>query len=459
MRWLLGLLLLVAFPAAAKDGVRVTVTRDAAGSWTIDYDFLSRAPVWFFPRSAGDLDGRPWRAQSWTVETPGVRLERAGHFDVLTGNGAPLRHVRLRMAPFAQPLTADYTPALAFSDGGFALYSDHFLPGPMPSLAAVAALPIDLNDAGLAEMRGTLILADAGHRLLLGGKVSTGTARFALGREGTYLYSGDAPVIDTEAFAGVIDPGLPAWVRTELDTFTPRLMRLYADRLGKPAGGKPMALVAWQGSERSGWSLGGSVLDGMVVMQISGKRVLEPSPDVLMRMRWFIGHESAHFWLGQTVNYSRRSEAWIMEGGADLLAIRAFQQLVPDYDPHAQLQDELDDCLKRNGAGKPLATAEERGEMRANYACGAMLYRAAESAAKGDVFAFVRQLIDTNRKDGIVTTADWLAAFQAAAGEGQAGAVRAFVEKGVADPRAFWTQLFAATGVAFTLDGDRIVLG
>jgi hypothetical protein len=225
-----------------------------------------------------------------------------------------------------------------------------------------------------------------------------------------------------------------------------------------------MALIAWQGSEQPGVSMGGSVLDHMVVMQISGRQALQPGPAILGQMRWFIAHESAHFWLGQTVEYDRESEGWIMEGGADLLAIRGTQSLVPDYDAKAFLQREMDECLKLETAGKPLAGAGERGENRAYYACGALLALAAEGVVRkadpsADIFTFVRALIDANRADGKVSAADWLAQFEKMGGDpALAAEIRGFLDKGVADPRAFWMRLFAATGVAFTVEGEGLKL-
>ncbi len=202
----------------------------------------------------------------------------------------------------------------------------------------------------------------------------------------------------------------------------------------------------------------------MVAMQISGKRVLEASPQVLARMRWFIGHESAHFWVGQTVRYDRRDEAWIIEGAADLLAVRALERLVPGHDGLANLQSEIDECLKLVGTGEPLAKAEERGEQRAYYGCGAMLLAAAEGFARArdpsaDAFDVIRALIAANRADGVVTADEWLAAFAATAGDAAvAGRVRIFVKTGVADPRAFWTELLAAAGVPHVVEGEGIRL-
>jgi hypothetical protein len=464
LRWfLLAVAILFAAPAAARPGVTVTVSRAEGGDWLVDYRFAVRSRVWFFTRSGNDLDGKPWREQGWSVETPGVRLERAGRYDVLSA-AAPLGHVRIRMRPFAHPLLADYTPVLAFSDGGLAFYSDHFSVAPLPTLDAVRALPADLDTARVVQPPVTLVFSDPGHRLLLRGRASRGRAVFALGDADAYVYAGAAPVIETPAFAGVIDAGLPAWVRGELDDFTPRILGLYAERLGKPAGGKPMALVAWQGAQQPGWSLGGSVLDHMVVMQISGQRVLARTPDVLSQMRWFIAHESAHFWLGQTVKYAHENEGWIMEGGADLLAIRGTRTLIPDYDAAAYLQREMDECLKLETAGKPLAGAGERGENRAYYACGALLGLAAEGVVRrhdpsADYFTFVRGLIEANRADGKVSASDWLAQFVKVGGDpAMAADIRTLLDKGVADPRAFWMRLFTASGVAFSQAGEGLKL-
>ena len=117
-------------------------------------------------------------------------------------------------------------------------------------------------------------------------------------------------------------PGdLPGWVRDNLDTLAPDLMRLYATRLGKPAVARPMVLMAWEGAERNGYSLSGGVVDGGGVMAIglSGKKILSADPAVTRALQLFYAHEASHFWMGQAVRLTRREDAWISEGGADFL--------------------------------------------------------------------------------------------------------------------------------------------
>jgi len=459
LRWVIALLLVTfagAAPAASPappKGVSVTVTRGEGDEWIADYTFDQASPVWFFPRSGVDEKGQPWRLQSWTVETPGVRMVRAGRYDVLAANAGSLTRVRIRMKLYTEQPEAEYAPVLRFSDGGLAFFSDQFFLVPVTSLAAARGLSVDLNGVSTSETPVTLILNDPGHRLLLRGKPLKDRATFALESGNTYIYTGNAPVIDTPGFSGVLDSGLPVWVKDELRDFTPRLMALYREKLGIPAVGKPMAFVAWGGTTIEGVSLGGGVVDGMVVMQIRGQRVLGKSPEVLSWMRWFIGHESAHFWMGQTLHYERVSEGWITEGAADFLATRALQQLVPDYDPKNDLRDAMHDCLRMIGPMEALSKSEERLEPRANYGCGALLLLAAESAnrrhdPRADAFTFVRGLIDSNRGDTVINTREWLERFKLATGDAALTAeVRAFIMTGVPDPKAFWRRLFAATGV------------
>ena len=447
---------------AQSEGVAVELHRGPDGAWLLDYRFDHAAPAWFFIRSAKDWAGNPWRPQSWQVETPGVRIVRVGHYDVLTGDGRPLTTVRIRVTPFTDSIAADYTPVLAFSDGGMALYSEHHLAAPLAHADAAGKLPADLNGVKFELVPGVMTVRDPGGTLLLDGRLHRDAARVDLNGEGKYVYTGPARAVATPAFAGIIDPGLPGWARDELNGFTPHLFDLYTARLGKPKGARPTLLASWGGTGWKGVSLGGSVLDGMVVMNLKGAGMVDPTPAKIARMRWFIGHEAAHFWMGQTVRTSRRSEAWMTEGAADLMAVRALSLYDPAYDAPQQIQREIDDCIKVNGT-KPLAGSGERGEHRATYACGAVLMMAAEGAARrqdgrADLFSWLRTLIDPQRQGGVVSADDWIAAFTAAGGVG-ADRVRVFLDQGVSDPATFIETLLNANGVRVQRDGARVLLG
>lgn len=462
-RWPLALLAL-AGPVAAtaappEPRVEVTVTRGTGGDWTVDYAFADQARAWAFVRSNPDWQGVPWRQVGWTIETPGVTLIRAGDNDALIADGPMPARVRIRFKPFAKALRADYTPALSFSDGGIALYSDHFTVAPRASIAAIAA------DTG-GEVPNVVTVRDPARRLVAKGRVLKDAAVRERDDPAIYVYSGSAPIVESPAIAAIFDPGLPAWLRAEVQDFVPRLFELYRGRLGAPKGDRPMAMVAWRkdgrGGQNADFSFSGSVLRGLVVMDLGGKAALVPSEGVTTQTRWFLGHESAHFWMGETLGYAKRGDAWISEGSADLMAIRALAMLRPGYDARAALQKSLDECIRINAG--PLGTAEQRGIPRANYACGSMLALAAEGGERrrdpaADVFTWVRRLIDANRGDGRIDSREWADAFAKRTGDPTVAArIAGFVERGVDDPVAFFASLFDASGVRYRRDGGGLIL-
>lgn len=453
----------VAAPALAASGgeaapVTLTVTRDGE-RWTAEYVFARPAPAWAYAHSALVEGSRaPWRPQSWTVETPGVRLERRGAYDVLAAaDGAPLERVRIAFTPFARGLEADYDPALVFTDGAVALFTGQFELIPLASSAAAEDLPADLNGAAVEVISPAGVYRDAGGRVRLGDQAGE-TVAWSAGS--AYVLFGAADVREGEAFRSLVDPGLPGWIGEELSAFAPRLLSFYADRLGPPAGDRPMVLVSWAGPTAGMRSMGGSVLTGVVTMRFEGEGVLQPDAAALGSARWFIAHEGAHFWLGTTVRYVTARDAWIFEGGANLLAARATAALAPDYDARAELQQEVDDCAQL--AARPVVEAAQRGEHRALYACGAVLALLAEAAAGGPAeqgyFRFVRELIAANREDGVVTADEWFEDLARRSGDPElSAAARRLIEAGAPDPAGEIAGLLARAGVGFTRGADGAV--
>jgi hypothetical protein len=278
---------------------------------------------------------------------------------------------------------------------------------------------------------------------------------------GTYILFGPAEVEAGEALSTVVDPGLPAWIAAELSDYAPKVADYYAARLGPGGADAPTVMMSWTGPTPETSSMAGSVLPGLVVMAFEGDGVLEPTPGVRNLARWFIGHESAHFWLGQTVRYERERDAWITEGGADLMAIRALKAIDPAWDDRAELQKEVDDCVRL--ADQPVAEAGSRGEHRAYYACGAVFALAAEAARRraggGDWFDFLQPLIAGNRADGVLSRDEWLSSLDRVSGQpALRGDIERLLDQGSEDPAGVVAALFDRTGVAHRREGGRVIL-
>jgi hypothetical protein len=429
--------------------------------WTADFTFQRDAPVWMFIDSAVTrAGGEPWRPRSWVIETPGVRVERRRWHDVFSAeNGGPVpRRVRVRFTPFAQELRSAYEPARVFSDGSVALYTDQFDVSPLASLAAADAMPMDLNGIDLEGGAARVTFEDrAGPVLLRGERQNRPIAIEAR----SYALFGAIPIGETEHLVTVVDPGLPAWMRAELSAFTPRLLTLYAERLGAALPVRPTVLASWAGPTPSRTSMGGGVLPGLVMLSFEGDGVASFSDRVRLQARSFLAHEAAHFWLGQLVRYERVRDSWITEGGADLLAIRATSALDAAYGATDRIQAAVDECV-RLSAGKAVHTASERGEPRAYYSCGAVFAFVAEAASArtgGDLFTFIRALLDANRRDGVLTGREWLDDLSRVSGDGSLSAdMLRMLEAGVADPAALIGSLFSRVGVAHDRRDGRVLL-
>ena len=450
-------LLLTAAPAVAQapEAPVAAVVRHEAGAWSLDLTFDRDAPVWVFGDSEVLSDGRGWRVHQWTVETPGAVLETIGRRDVLRGvDGGPTpRRVRLRMQPRFVDLEANYDPVLMFSNGAVAWYSEAFHLLPLASGDELAGLPRDLGPLVDAFGPTRTTWSDAAGPVLAQGQrlVDPDSTRI-----GTYILFGPAEVVPGETLVTVIDPGLPAWISAELSEYAPRLAGRYAERLGPGGATTPTAMMSWSGAEQDGASMAGSVLSNLVVMAFDGKKALEPSAGVRDMARWFIGHESAHFWLGQTVRYATPEDSWITEGGADLMAIRAMQSLDPAFDTQARLQAAVDACV--GFADQPVSTSVDRGEFRAHYACGAVFALVAEASQKratgGDWFDFLRPLIDASRADQVLTRAEWLDRLDAVSGDPSLRAdMEMLLDRGSDDPAGVVARLLDRAGVA---DGPRL---
>lgn len=438
----------VAAPVASVEVLR------SGDQWTAEYRLSKRSPVWVFSDSieAREVKGS-WRAGSWKVLTPGVRLERRGWYDVLVADrGDVPQKVTVSFKPFVQDIEAAYDAALAFTDGSVALFDGKFKLFPAASAAAVDKFPIDPAGIAGVEQPTRVMMRDTSGPVLLHG-VRTPVA--TLDDEGAYVLFSRAEPVEAQAMRTFIDPSLPSWLAGFLGDSIPAALESYARKLGPAPGNKPLLLVSWSGATPGVRSMGGSVLPSTVVMTFEGEGVSAENADLRNGARWFGAHEGAHFWLGNAVHYSGPQESWITEGGADLLAYRAVAAADPSFDVRAALQDALQQCIAFSRKGG-VATANERGDHKAYYHCGAIFGLVAERASGGDFGSFVRELIEANRQDQEVTRTEWLAALDARApAKGLGAAIGKLLDEPAADAKP-WIALLKRGGIPVAVGTDGV---
>jgi len=458
--------LLGALPALAatrqvdpEPAVEVAVERDGT-LLHIDVSLPADAPVWAFARSSLIMESRqPWRLEQWRVLTPGVLLERIGDYDVLRaeGGGPVPRQIEIEARPRHETLEADYS-ILTFTDGSIAVPTGIFDLIALDSMEAAAALPADLNGFDIAAGPARIRWSDRAGQVLFMGERYDGVS--SQGAE-TYILFGQAEMTLDERMATVVDPELPGWITQEIQTLSPRVADYYADRLGPGAFDRPTIMASWNGPTPNLVSLGGSVMPGLIVMSLEGEGVVEEQTAIRSELWRFISHEAAHFWLGQTVRYAFARDAWITEGGADLMAYHASVALDPDFDAAAEIQGALDNC--ETLAIAPVSEAGQRGEHRAFYACGAVFALVAQGvqrrATGGDWFDFLRPLMEQNRDDGILTRQEWLDHLTQVSGDPSLAAdIALLLDQGATDPQPVLAGLFARSGIDFHVEDGRLRL-
>jgi hypothetical protein len=461
-----AILLSVPTVAAAQEPVpslsqpAAAVIRDG-DVWTVVLTLDRDSPIWGFTHSSRMRDGRPqWRPLQWRVCTPDVTLDRIGERDVLRSrDGAALpRTIRMTITPAPAPVDASYNPALVFGDGSVALYSGQFDLFPIRSEAEAAALPGDLTGIETHADPTLVTWRDVeGPVLLQGRRLSDPT----LADAETYVLFGRAGVEEHESLATVVDVRIPEWIRSTIRVYAPSVTDHYTRRLGGGPTLRPTVMASWNGPTSGMTSMGGSVLPGLIAVSFEGEGVLQQTPELQAMVRWFIGHESAHFWLGHTVTYATEGEKWITEGGADLMAIRATKALDPTYDDRGDLQASVDDCVSSVGSGG-VESAASRGSSRPFYACGVVFALAAEAARRrhdgGDWFDVLRQMIDAGRADGVLTREEWLTTFEQLADADARAEIEALLHVGAAEPAQAIARLFDRTDVAHRLEAGRVIL-
>ncbi len=443
--------------AGYKESVSVRVSREGE-TWIVSYVLNADSENWAFPVSAVSFVGdQPWRPNQWRVLTRSLELRRIGKYDVLRStNGRPVpRRVSIAITPTSGSLRREYDPAILLGNRTVALYSEQFDIAPAPSQDRVAAWSSEMSVTEMGGAHAKTTFHDRAGPVFVQGRRQVDPV---LSGAKTYVIFGTAQITERADVATLADPSLPAWLNTELLSLTPAIAARYSERLGpKIENGRPLLLLAWRGATPGKVIADGGVRRGQILMTFEGEGLLEPNPRAQARAQWFIAHELSHFWLGSSgVAYAKPGDAWITEGGADMMAISVLKQMKPSFDADGEAQRAVDDCVKFSV--KPVATASERNESRTPYACGLVFALAAQGAARKnggqDYFDFLKPLLTAHRQDRILAGADWLAHFTKLAGDpAPAMAIRKLIDEGANDPAAIIATLFDQTNVAYSRSG------
>lgn len=363
-------------------GATATVTERSDGRFDIDYVFAEPHRVMVFSRSGGDH-----RIGAWQPQTDGVRLERLNGLDVLVFD-APRDRLSLVAEPrFVSP-EGDYSPFVDFSDGGLALFTGQFELLPVADEAAAAALEGRL-DRWQGEQRPLGVRVRSDRRIVFDGEVREGEIEHTTTGGSAFVYLGEGAIVEGRSYIGVIDRGLPEWVRASVESDMETIFETYESRWDRPLQDKAVLYFAFGGYDHPGFSNKGGVAGPVIMLDSSGEAMREASPDLRNYLNWFFAHEVAHqFQNGSPARHGDTADSWIHEGGASAMA----NEIVAGMDGGAAY---LDAAYARAWAGclpaletGPLRGAGARGHFRAYYDCGSLVSLiAAAGTPGGDLYA------------------------------------------------------------------------
>jgi hypothetical protein len=303
------------------------------------------------------------RGTHWRLTTAGLSLTREDGIDVIAPqDGRPFREFAIDIASYAIHPEKDYQLFVPYSDGSTLVYTGHF----------------DVRDAGGegdSKSKTTFTFVPRkNERVVVRGELSRGDGKCESEGDGTYVYFGSTEPVVGDAFIGVIDAGMPSWLRAPMEKLLPIIFRLYAERTGVPLPFRPTVFLSY-GDEPSarGLSFGGGTLAQVVQMEIllgSERRTAEDE-QVREEAGYLVAHEAAHLWNGQMFHHETPGGDWMHEGGADAFAYEALRTVGAITDARLrEIQGEaLSKCLVGTRLG-PVHGSSVPGRYKLYYWCG-----------------------------------------------------------------------------------------
>ncbi|MFB9372716.1 hypothetical protein ACFFUB_01945 [Algimonas porphyrae] len=450
--------------AESVSPITLTLTDGGDGPWTLDIaidgpdmdgseiDWSGSSPV-FFSRSNGD-----YRVARYAAQDDGVKLARIGGFDTLIFD-ENVRAARFAVTPFSGNIRADYTPFIPFSDGGVALFTGQFELLPATDTAAIEGLGGRLSNWS-GEQRPIPLTLRSDRSMLVDGRRQSGETTVMVDGGGEYIYFGTADLVEGEYFVGVIDPGLPAWIREDFDDTLGTIFTALEERFGYGLPDRATILFAYRGDDMQGLSNKGGALPGNVLaLETAGTALRQPSDAVTGYFQFFFAHEAAHlFQQASGKSLGNQDAAWIHEGHASAVAYRLLveQGLQTREAYEVRLAEAFNRCAAELN-GRALSETLYTGYIGA-YDCGEIIAVASDAALPDhDLYDLWANMVsigdDPNRYDA----EDYFAALQAlGASEPIVGALRVLTTETLPDADAALRGLLSAVDLDFVVSDGRV---
>lgn len=232
-----------------------------------------------------------FRSANWKSLTPGIVIqETSGKERITRTDSKEFQEVSFKFTSYYEMTPKDYEFFQAFSDSSLVMYTGHFN---ACSDQHECNQPVEFSFVPRSNVHG----------ILTGRIFHSPTSWRDQTHRGTYVYFGNLKPIESKFLTAILDPVMPAWMKSRFHTLLPGLFDYYAKRTGHPLTFKPFIFLNYS-PEGEGNSSHGGTLPGLIQLAISGKGWAEPGVESFISLVRFLAHESAHVWNGQLFPYT-----------------------------------------------------------------------------------------------------------------------------------------------------------
>ena len=351
------------------------------------------------------------------------------------------------------------SPFIPFSDGGLALYTGQFELLPETDRAAIALLHGDI-DLWKGEQPMFAVRVRSDRPMVYNGEVRKREAVHVSRGDGTYIYVGEASLMEGADLTGVIDPGLPGWLRERVEPELGAIFDVNRKLWGEGLGQKATVLFAFRGFEGEGMSNTGGAVNSLLALESSGENLRHFHEDILIFFRWFFAHEVVHLFQNRHgVSIDARSDAWMTEGAANAMAISVLREIGVTDDEFilGQYGEAIDKCSEYLGDG-PLIEAAQRSQFDVFYTCGDLIAQMTDAALTDDeLFSFWNALLARGAEadQHQYSTADYFDVLrEAGANDSVIELLRSLVYEQQADPEKTLLRAMNTTGLVPRFDDN-----
>ena len=335
----------LAEPLSTKDSyANIKIEKNESEEYIVHYEFATPTDTVFFFRNPDNS-----RQKRWTPLSPDIYIDFDGEQELIKSrSNKKITRASFVLTPTYTVLPEDYAPFMPFSDGGLAIYTGRYFVCNEKCSDKISYKWHFTFESALPD------------NIVYDGRVSQKSAAWVDSGSGQNIYVGPQLPLSTKKFNAVIDPGLPSFIKNQLNTAFPLMMDYFSDKLGEVRN-KPFLFASYNKNQDKFSGAQGGTLPGQVFMHWFGPNLEERLAAKTNQgdLIWFFAHEAAHFYQPGDSNIE---SAWIHEGGAELMAYLSLKELFPEFRNYAQTR--LDWSAKK--CSKLLGT----NEFKRHYYCG-----------------------------------------------------------------------------------------